>query len=190
MAHKYNKIQMQIDVSDMTVGKPTICRSPHLSCILLHKSCPQQRLLLADFQWCQGDCAKNSTYSLPCPLSPFSVHFTWFSSKKGALTSSHQEYQTSPQLWWNFWWEREKEKCMHQLCGHVLGVSGYILRLWCLKAKPILISVSMQAQKSTFCLFFSLGTSTAFGPGPWKKSMNFVIDIELYHVCHHHHFCV
>lgn len=76
------------------------------------------------------------------------------SAPRGALTSSHQEYQTSPQLWWAFCWKWKKEKCTHQLCSRVLDVPAYILRLFCLKAKLIFLSFSVQAQKSIFFFFF------------------------------------
>lgn len=135
-------------------------------------------------------CAKNSTYSLPCPLSPFSLHFIWISSKRGALTSSHQEYQTSPQLWWTFWWEWKKEKCTHQLCNHVLDGSGCILR-FVFKSKTdthLLWYASTEKHPLFLCGFvgvFSGGFSRIW-MGSTEKSTNFVI--ELYHLCHYHHF--
>lgn len=137
-------------------------------------------------------CAKNSTYSLPCPLSPFSLHFVWISSKRGALTSSHQEYQTSPQLWWTFWWEWKKEKCTHQLCKHVLDGSGCILR-FVFKSKTnthLLWYASTEKQLLFLCGFvgFFSGGFSSIWMGSAEKSTNFVIDIELYHLCLYHHF--
>jgi len=81
---------------------------------------------------------------------------------------------------------------MHQLCSGVLGVSGYILTPLCLRAKPIYISFSMHIQKNAFCLelFFFPRDSNSVWTGSIEKSMDFVIDIELYHVYHHHQFCI
>lgn len=53
----------------------------------------------------------------------------------------------------------------------------------------------MQAQKSTlsFCVVLlragaGSGGFNSIWMGSTEKSTNFVVDIELYHLCHYHHF--
>lgn len=136
-------------------------------------------------------CAKNFTYSLLCPLSPFSFHFTWFSSKREALTSSHQENQISPQLWVTFWWGWKRIN-VHISCVVMCWMCPHTSWNSCVWKQSQCSSPSLRKQRKAPLVVVWLGffwgeDSNSICAGSIEKSTNFAK--ELHHVYHHRHFC-